>query len=97
MAAKSLLRDGGRNCTLPSLVLSHEAVRAKLAAQINTHNGTSSVVVVSADEWQKKTAHKGSLAGFLLAAPLRGADLSVEEKPTSSVFAAIRLLLDIMS
>ncbi len=79
MAAKSLLRDGGRNCIFPSLVFSHEAVRAQLAPQINTHNGTPSVVVVSADEWQKKT-HTRITAGFLLALPLHGADLSVERE-----------------
>lgn len=53
-------------------------LRAQLAPQINTHNGTPSVVVVSADEWQKKTHARDHC--FLLASPLHGADLSVERE-----------------
>ena len=46
--------------------------------QILTKNGRSTAVVVSIEEWEKKTARSGSLAEFLLASPLRGADLDVE-------------------
>jgi hypothetical protein len=33
--------------------------------------------VVSAEEWARKTARKGTLAEFLLASPLRGSDLDI--------------------
>jgi hypothetical protein len=36
------------------------------------------IVVVSIDEWARKTMRKGSLAEFLLASPLRGAELDLE-------------------
>ncbi|MBO9102125.1 MULTISPECIES: type II toxin-antitoxin system prevent-host-death family antitoxin [unclassified Rhizobium] len=52
--------------------------RAQVAPQTITRNGKPSVVVVSAEEWEKKTARRGSLAEFLLASPLRGADLDAE-------------------
>ncbi len=48
--------------------------------QTITRNGKPSVVVVSAEEWQRKTARKGTLAEFLLDSPLRGADLDLERK-----------------
>ena len=60
--------------------LSEVMERAQLAPQTITRNGKPSVVVVSADEWQKKTARRGSLAEFLLASPLRGADLDIERQ-----------------
>lgn len=60
--------------------LSEVMERAQLAPQTITRNGKPSVVVVSAEEWQKKTARRGSLAEFLLASPLRGADLDVERQ-----------------
>jgi hypothetical protein len=34
-------------------------------------------VVVSAEEWSRKTTRKGTLAEFLLASPLRGTDLDL--------------------
>ncbi|MGE0281192.1 MAG: type II toxin-antitoxin system Phd/YefM family antitoxin [Rhizobiaceae bacterium] len=58
--------------------LSEVIDRAQTAPQTITRNGKPSVVVVSADEWQRKTARKGTLAEFLLASPLRGADLDLE-------------------
>lgn len=60
--------------------LSEVIERAQLAPQTITRNGKPSVVVVSAEEWQKKVARRGSLAEFLLASPLRGADLDVERQ-----------------
>ena len=45
--------------------------------QTITKNGVSTAVVVSVEEWAKKTARSGSLAEFLLASPLRGANLDV--------------------
>lgn len=58
--------------------LSEVMERAQLAPQTITRNGKPSVVVVSAEEWLKKTARRGSLAEFLLASPLRGTDLDIE-------------------
>jgi len=60
--------------------LSEVIERAQSAPQMITRNGKPSVVVVSADEWQRKIARKGSLAAFLLESPLRGADLEVERQ-----------------
>lgn len=60
--------------------LSEVMERAQSAPQTITRNGKPAVVVVSAEEWQKKTARRGSLAEFLLASPLRGADLDIERQ-----------------
>ena len=46
--------------------------------QTITRNGRTTAVVVSAEEWERKTKRKGSLADFLLASPLRDADLDLE-------------------
>lgn len=58
--------------------LSEVIERAQTEPQTITRNGKPSVVVVSAEEWQRKTARKGTLAEFLMASPLRGADLDLE-------------------
>ena len=60
--------------------LSEVIDRAQSAPQTITRNGKPSVVVVSAEEWQRKTARKGSLAQFLMESPLRGADLDLERQ-----------------
>ena len=52
--------------------------RAQTDPQINTRHGKPSVVVVSADEWARKTIRKGSLAEFLMQSPLRDSDLDLE-------------------
>ncbi len=49
--------------------------------QTITKNGRPTVVVVSVEEWERKTARSGSLAEFLLKSPLRGADLDIERSP----------------
>ncbi|TGQ74242.1 type II toxin-antitoxin system Phd/YefM family antitoxin [Mesorhizobium sp. M00.F.Ca.ET.186.01.1.1] len=54
--------------------------RAQSSPQTITRNGKPSVVVVSAEEWLRKTARKGTLAEFLLDSPLRGADLDLERQ-----------------
>ncbi len=51
---------------------------AQLAPQTITRKGKPSVVVVSAEECLKKTTRTGSLAEFLLASPLCGAELDSE-------------------
>ncbi|MCF3639860.1 type II toxin-antitoxin system Phd/YefM family antitoxin [Rhizobium sp. TRM95111] len=60
--------------------LSEVIDRAQSTPQTITRNGKPTVVVVSADEWQRKTARKGTLAEFLMASPLRGAELDLERQ-----------------
>lgn len=60
--------------------LSEVIERAQSAPQTITRNGKPSVVVVSAEEWQRKTVRKGTLAEFLMDSPLRGTDLDVERQ-----------------
>jgi prevent-host-death family protein len=55
--------------------LSEVVDRAQAGPQTITRNGEPAAVVVSAKEWARRTARKGTLAEFLLASPLRGADL----------------------
>lgn len=58
--------------------LSQVIERAQSSPQTITRNGKPSVVVVAAEEWERKTARKGTLAEFLLDSPLRGLDLDLE-------------------
>ena len=60
--------------------LSEVIERAQSTPQTITRNGKPSVVVVSAEEWQRKVARKGTLAEFLLASPLRGAELDLDRR-----------------
>jgi prevent-host-death family protein len=46
--------------------------------QVITRNGKKTVVVVSADEWERRTRRRGSLAEFFGASPLRESGLEVE-------------------
>jgi prevent-host-death family protein len=58
--------------------LSEVVERAQTDPQIITRHGRPSAVIVSAEEWARKTTRKGSLAEFLLASPLRGAEIDLE-------------------
>jgi prevent-host-death family protein len=58
--------------------LSEVVDRAQAGPQTITRNGKPSAVVVSAEEWARKTVRKGTLAEFLLASPLGGAALDLE-------------------
>ena len=58
--------------------LSEVIERAKGEPQVITRNGKPSAIVVSVEEWARKTARKGTLAEFLLNSPLRGAELDLE-------------------
>ncbi len=58
--------------------LSEVIERAQTNPQIITRHGKPSVVIVSAEEWARKTARKGTLAEFLMTSPLRDADLDLE-------------------
>jgi len=75
--------EGGEvSCTVASAQakLSEVMDRAQLAPRTIARNGKSSVGVVSAEECQRKITRRGSLAEFLLASPLRSADLDSERQ-----------------
>ncbi len=46
--------------------------------QVITRYGRKAVVVVSAEEWEKRTKRKGSLVEFFANSPLRGSGLKIE-------------------
>jgi len=46
--------------------------------QTITRSGRRAVVVVSADEWERRTQRKGTLADFLAQSPLRGARVRIK-------------------
>jgi len=59
--------------------------RARDEPQTITRNGQPSVVVVSVEEWARKTERKGSLAAFLMSSPLQGAQIDIDrlhDQPT---------------
>ncbi|MBC9882185.1 type II toxin-antitoxin system Phd/YefM family antitoxin [Bradyrhizobium sp. INPA01-394B] len=58
--------------------LSEVVDRAQSGPQIITRHGKPNAVVVSAEEWARKTVRKGTLAEFLLASPLHDAELELE-------------------
>ena len=45
--------------------------------QTTTRNGRTAVVVVSAEEWERKTRRPGNLAEFFAESPLRASGLKV--------------------
>ena len=45
--------------------------------QTITRNGRKTAVIVSAEEWERKTRRKGSLADFFAASPLRDSGIDV--------------------
>ena len=64
--------------------LSEVVERAQAGPQIITRDGKPSAVMVSAEEWARKSARKGSLAEFLLASPLCGSDLDLQRQHDTS-------------
>ena len=46
--------------------------------QTITRNGRKAVMVVAAEEWERKTRRKGSLAEFFAASPLRGSGVRIK-------------------
>ena len=46
--------------------------------QTITRGGRKAVVMVSVEEWERKTKRKGNLAEFLAASPLRGSGLELK-------------------
>jgi len=52
--------------------------------QTITRNGRTAVIVVGAEEWQRKTQRVGNLAEFFAASPLRGSGMKahrLKERP----------------
>lgn len=49
----------------------------KRGPQTITKNGRRAVVVVAAEEWERRTRPSGTLADFFAASPLRGSGLKV--------------------
>jgi prevent-host-death family protein len=49
----------------------------KHGPQTITRNGRRTAVVVSAEEWERKTHRSGTLADFFAGSPLRGSGLNV--------------------
>jgi prevent-host-death family protein len=52
--------------------------QARATPQTITRNGRRAAVIVSAEEWERRTNRTGTLADFLAASPLRGSGLRVE-------------------
>ena len=48
--------------------------------QVITRRGRKTAVVVSAEEWERKTKRVGTLADFFAASPLRGAELDLRRR-----------------
>jgi prevent-host-death family protein len=48
--------------------------------QTITRHGRKAVVVVAADEWERKTRRVGTLAEFFAASPLRGSGLKIKRR-----------------
>jgi len=48
--------------------------------QTITRNGRKAAVVVSPEEWERRTKRVGTLADFFAASPLRGSGLKIERK-----------------
>lgn len=46
--------------------------------QTITRNGRTTAVIVSAEEWERKTKRTGNLAEFFGSSPLHGSDVTVE-------------------
>ena len=55
--------------------------------QTVTRNGRPAAVLVSIEEWERKTARKGTLGEFFLNSPLRGSgiDLTREDQPPRDI------------
>ena len=51
--------------------------------QVVTRHGRDAVVVVSAEEWKRKTTRIGSLVDFFAASPLRGSSLPIKRGRSS--------------
>ena len=52
--------------------------QARSGPQTITRHGRATAVVVSIDEWERRTSRTGTLAQFLAKSPLRNSGLKVE-------------------
>lgn len=50
----------------------------KKGPQVITRRGRKAVVVVAAEEWERRTQRQGTLADFFAASPLRDSGLEIE-------------------
>lgn len=50
----------------------------KKEPQVITRHGRKAVVVVAAEEWERKTQRRGTLAEFFATSPLRESGLEIE-------------------
>lgn len=57
--------------------------------QTITRHGRSAVVVVDAQEWERRTRRKGNLAEFFAASPFRGSGVKVRRLPIRLKKAAL--------
>lgn len=46
--------------------------------QVVTRHGVETVVIVSVEEWERKSKRRGTLAEFLASSPLRDSDIVIE-------------------
>ena len=46
--------------------------------QTITKHGRTTAVIVAADQWEKRSERKGSLAEFFMASPLRGSGIKIK-------------------
>jgi prevent-host-death family protein len=76
----SPLLGGTWTLTAAKARLSEVVDRAQTYPQTITRNGKPSAVIVSAEEWARKTVRRDTLAEFLLASPLRAADIELERQ-----------------
>lgn len=55
--------------------------------QTITRNGKPAAILVSVEEWERKTARKGTLGEFFLNSPLRGSgiDLTRDDQPPRDI------------
>lgn len=60
--------------------------------QVITRHGKATVMVVSTEEWERKTTRRGTLADFFAASPLGGSGLVIErltDGPRDGAFGAV--------
>jgi prevent-host-death family protein len=77
----------GDDMTKPTAIWAVAKAKSKLSAVIDralaegpqtiTRHGRKAVVVVSAEEWERKAKRKGNLAEFFAASPLSGSRLRI--------------------
>jgi prevent-host-death family protein len=79
---------------LQTWTVAEAKAKAKLSELINraqsrgpqtiTRNGHAAAVLVSAEEWERKTKRNGNLAEFFAASPLRDSGLVIERSADKS-------------